>query len=291
MRLPEAKTVHLLAKPTVTRSANVELDAVVSAFESAGVAVEMVRASTAAGAERAAKECVAAGAERLIAAGGDGVVHLAVQAVAETDVGLGIVPMGTGNDFAGAMNLDFDTVRAVERALGPARPVDLMRVGERWAASIATIGFAAEVNERANNMRWPRGPQRYSVATMAALPGLAAEPYDFELDGDPMRLDAVLVTVANTSDFGGGMRISPGADPNDGILDLTVVGNAGRVELLRFFRNVYDGSHLQHDKVTTFRARKVRLCTPGIAVWADGEPIATSPVDVSVVPGALRLAY
>ncbi len=291
MRLPEAKTVHLLAKPTVTRSANVELDAVVSAFESAGVAVEMVRASTAAAAERAAKDCVASGAERLIAAGGDGVVHLAVQAVAETAVGLGIVPMGTGNDFAGAMGIPFDVEGAVRRALGPTTAIDLLQVGERWAASIATVGFAAEVNERANNMRWPRGPQRYTVATVAALPGLSAEPYDFEFDGESMRLDAVLVTMANTSDFGGGMRISPGADPNDGILDLTVVGNASRIELLRFFRNVYDGSHLQHPKVTTFRARQVRLCTPGITVWADGEPIATSPVDVSVVPSALRLAY
>ncbi len=291
MRPPEVRTVHLLAKPTVTKAANAELDAVVEAFESAGVSVELVRASTAAAAERAAKDCVAAGSERLIAAGGDGVVHLAVQAVAGSEVALGIVPMGTGNDFAGAMNLDFDVSRAVERALGPARPVDLMRVGERWAASIATVGFAADVNERANNMRWPRGPQRYTVATIAALPGLTAEPYDVELDGEPMRLDAVLVTVANTSDFGGGMRISPGADPNDGILDLTVVGTAGRIELLRFFRNVYDGSHLQHRKVTTLRARQVRLCTPGITVWADGEPVATSPVDISAVPGALRLAY
>ena len=100
---------------------------------------------------------------------------------------------------------------------------------------------------------------------------------------------ASLVTVANTSDFGGGMRISPDASATDGLLDVTVVGEVGRFELLTWFRKVFDGSHLDHPKVTTYRGRAITV-TAEADIWADGEPVAPAPVTIEAVPGALLLA-
>ena len=164
-----------------------------------------------------------------------------------------------------------------------------MRIGDQWGASVATAGFSVDVNRRANRMRFPRGSSRYTIATLLQLPTLGADGYELSIDGEDHDVLATLVTVANTSDFGGGMRISPDASPTDGLLDITVVGNVKRVELLTWFRKVFDGSHLDHPAVSTFRGRTVTV-SADTEIWADGEPVTPAPVTIEAVPGALLLA-
>jgi diacylglycerol kinase (ATP) len=253
-----------------------------------GVAVEEVRAETAHEAEQAAIDL--AGVERLVVMGGDGMVHLAIQAVAQTDTVLGILPLGTGNDFARGLGLSTDLDQAVEAALGDPTPIDLMRIGDRWGASVATAGFSVAVNARANNMRWPRGANRYTLATLREAPRLGVARYELNVDGATYDLPAVLVTIANTPDFGGGMRISPKADATDGRLDITVVGAVGRIELLLWFRKVFEGTHLDSPKVTTLQGTEISINAPETEIWADGEPVADSPVTIRAVAGALALA-
>ena len=203
---------------------------------------------------------------------------------------MGVVPTGTGNDFAGGLGLPTDVDAAVDRALGADTRIDLLRVDDTWAASIATLGFSAAVNARANAMRRPRGSSRYTVATLAELRHLRPLDVHLVLDGRAHELAATLVTLANTSDFGGGMRISPDASFDDGHIDLTVVGAIRRHELLLFFRKVFSGSHMDHPKVTGLRARSVEIRTPGIDVWADGERVGLTPLTVDAISGALRVA-
>jgi diacylglycerol kinase (ATP) len=242
---------------------------------------------------------VADGVERVVVLGGDGMVHLAVQALARTEVALGVIPSGTGNDFATALGVPGGIDDAAARALGPTRRIDLIAItgpdgGVTWAATIATIGFAADVNERANAMTWPRGASRYTIATVAQLPRLHSRVVGLDIDGTPHHLEATLVAIANTTSFGGGMHIAPLAAPDDGVLDLTVVGPVGRRRLLRFFRRVFDGTHLELDEVRRLTGSTIDLTCPGARLWADGEPVGGTldhrPITLTAAPLCLLVA-
>jgi diacylglycerol kinase (ATP) len=263
---------------------------IIESARALGVEVAFTGTDSAEDTEAAARRFVAEGHERLLVAGGDGLIHLAVQAVAGTSTVLGVIPVGTGNDFLRALGMHGDLPSCVARSLADPVALDLLRIGPRWGASVATLGFSADVNARANRMRRPRGPLRYTIATLVELPRLNARPVSLEVDGTPVRRDLTLMTVANTSTFGGGMQISPGASPIDGSAELTLVGPVGRRRLVRFFRRVFDGSHVTLDEVETMSCSRVEIVTPDLAVWADGEPVATTPAAIEVVPRALRLA-
>jgi diacylglycerol kinase (ATP) len=265
----------------------------------AGAQVRVLEASDAARAEEACRAAVASGAGALVAVGGDGTVHTALQAVAGTSVPLGIVAAGTGNDFAAAVDVPLDPVAAADAvaaafAAGRTRLVDLahMRGADgrtRWYGAVLAAGFDAIVNERANAMRFPRGPRRYDLAILGELARLRPRRYTLRLDGVEHTVDAVLVAVGNTASYGGGMRICPAADPTDGLLDVVVAGAAGRLTLLRIKPRVYRGTHVDHPLVSVFRARTVELEGEGIIGYADGERTFPLPVTVTCVPGALTL--
>jgi diacylglycerol kinase (ATP) len=150
-------------------------------------------------------------------------------------------------------------------------------------------GFDAIVNERANAMRWPKGPLRYDIATYAELVRLRPRPYTLTLDGRSVQLRAVLVAVGNTASYGGGMRICPDADPTDGLLDVVVAGEVSRTTLVRIKPRVYKGTHVQHPKVMSFRAHSVGIEADGITAYADGERAFPLPITVTAEPNALHL--
>jgi diacylglycerol kinase (ATP) len=238
----------------------------------------------------------AAGAgTRTIVVGGDGLVHHAVEAFADTTSVLGIVPGGTGNDFAAALGLPSDLPAAVTTALADPVPVDLLRSvpGGHHAATVATLGFSAAVNERAERMSFPRGSSRYTVATLLELARLTSHPVVIEVDGESHRFDATLVAVAGTSMFGGGMRIAPDARADDGLADVVVVRRVGRLTLLRVLPRAFSGRHVDHPAVQTLRGRRITLSAEGptaLTVRADGEPFSQTPIQIEVAPGAVLVA-
>ena len=172
-----------------------------------------------------ARAAVADGVEALVVLGGDGMVHLGVQAVAETGTPLGIIPAGTGNDVARYFDLPRkDPVAAADRVIaGRTRQVDLARSGTQVLRDRPGAGFDALVNERANRMTWPKGQMRYNLATLAELRVFKPLPYTLELDGKQLTLDAMMVSVGNGPSFGGGLRITEGALLDDGMLDVVVI--------------------------------------------------------------------
>ena len=290
-------TVHLLISPDAGRGrAAGAHHAVLETIRSAGHTPVDLTCATADDSAAAAAAAVAAGASRLIVVGGDGLVHLAVQAVAGSTTTLGVVPVGTGNDFArGLTSIPDDPVEATHLALRDPKPLDLIHSDAGWVASIATAGFSGDVNARANRLRFPKGPSRYTVATVLELPTLHARPVRLTVDGEPHEFNAALLAIANTGWFGGGMHIAPDAAPDDGLLDLTVVADVGRVELMRFFRLVFSGRHLTHPKVHALRGRRVVVesldpDTSELELWGDGDPIGTTPSSFEVAPGALKIA-
>ena len=240
----------------------------------------------------AARAAVESGAERLIAVGGDGTVHLALQGVAGTDAALGIVPVGTGNDYARAFGLFGHSVEeATARALGPARVVDAIGTDRgRWVTFNVTGGFSVDVNVRADRLRFPKGPSRYTVATLLTVPGLRHRELVVTVDGQRGEYRSALFAVANTPTFGGGMAVCPDADPCDGLLDIAVVGPASRTTMLRLLPKVFEGKHVGHPQVHMLRGRTVAIEGEPMDLVGDGEAIGTVPITLEAVPGAVHLA-
>jgi diacylglycerol kinase (ATP) len=173
-------------------------------------------------------------------------------------------------------------------------PLDLARAvgtdGEvRWFGAVLAAGFDAMVNERANRMRWPRGPRRYDLAVLLEMVRPRPRLYALEMDGTSRTFEGTLVAVGNCASYGGGMRIVPDADPGDGFLDVIIAEPLGRAALARLKPRLRRGTHVTDPRVTTFRARQVRLHADGIVAYADGERIGPLPLEVTCVPGAVRL--
>ena len=262
-----------------------------------GVDVVAIVGSDAEHARRLLQAAVEKGTDAVVVTGGDGVISDALQALARTDIPLGIIPAGTGNDHAREFGLPTkDPVAAADIvADGWTETVDLGRIRDRtgvtkWFGTVAAAGFDSLVTDRANGMRWPRGRMRYNLAMLAELSQLRLLPFRLVLDGrDEIVTDLTLVAFGNTRSYGGGMLICPNADHGDGQLDITMVHSASRSRLIRLFPTVYKGNHVDLDEVTTTRATSVDVESPGINAYADGEYACALPAEISAVPGALRI--
>jgi diacylglycerol kinase (ATP) len=269
-------------------------DGVLAALRDGGLSPVVLATGSRSDAEKRAADAVADGAAAVVAVGGDGAVHAALQAVAGTATPLAVVPAGTGNDLALALGVPRDPVAAAraaaeDLAAGRTRTVDAGRTGGRWWATVLCCGFDSGVSDRANRLRWPRGPRRYDVAILAELARHRPRELTLVLDGETRTVPVTLVAVGNTSWYGAGMRICPGADPADGRFDVTVVGPLSRVELVRARPMLTEGSHVGHPAVTVHRAARVELSGEGVSTWADGEPVAPLPAVAECVPGALTV--
>lgn len=151
-------------------------------------------------------------------------------------------------------------------------------------------GFDARVNDRGHRMRLPVGRFRYDLALVAELAAFRPLPARITLDDGPViETEAALVAVGNGSSYGGGMRICADAVPDDGLFDVTVVGECGRATLLRVFPQVCRGTRIGHPKVSVHRAAKTTLESPDATAYADGEPLWPLPVTAACGPDALRL--
>ncbi|MEZ5229468.1 MAG: diacylglycerol kinase family protein [Acidimicrobiales bacterium] len=235
---------------------------------------------------------------RLVIVGGDGLIHFALPALAGTSITAGLVPSGTGNDFARGLGigeghkLPAARHRSVLRQaiLGDPKSIDLIEGDDgRLAASVVTAGFSGRVTARANPMRFPPGQAKYTVATVLEAARLEPVAVRFTIDGESVDLDTAFFAIGNTRYFGGGMAICPDAEEDDGLLDLVVVEAVPAFELLRVMPTVFAGRHVRHPKVKTYRARSVRVETDE-PLWADGEEFGSAPVTLAARPGALAVA-
>ena len=249
----------------------------------------VVNAGSAAETLQETRRVVSEGSDGVIAVGGDGLVHLVIQALAQTGVGLAVVPAGTGNDFARALGMPLTSPgQIIERVLTTAaEPIDLGLANQRFFGAILSTGFDSMVNERANSMRWPRGRMRYNVAIARELPVFKPRPYRFTIDGETFDTEAMLVAVANGSSYGGGMKICPQAQVHDGWLDVLILKPLSKIEFLRVFPRVYAGTHVNHPAVVIRRARSVEIEADAIA-YADGEREGPLPIRVTIAEDALQ---
>jgi len=246
--------------------------------------------------ERARAAIEARSIDVVVVAGGDGMVHLGVNLVAGTDVPLGIIAAGTGNDNARELGLPVrDAAKAVERIThGATRRIDAVRVldphgSPRWFVGVLAAGFDAVVNERANGWRWPKGQMRYNLAIARELGVFRPIPYVVEIDGTRHETRAMLVAVANGPAYGGGMKVVPSASYDDGMIDVLILHEVSIPTLLTVFPRVFKGAHISHPAVEILSGRRVRLEAKGIVSYADGERFEPLPLECEVVPGAVTV--
>lgn len=266
-------------------------DAALTRLRESGFIVRNLQGRDADEASDLAHGCVADGVEALVVCGGDGLVHLGVQAVANSGVPLGLIPAGTGNDFARYLDLPrTDPVAAADRIIASRRrTIDLARSGDRYFVTVLAAGFDAIVNERANAMTWPRGQMRYNLATLAELRTFRPIHYTLELDGEAVQHEAMLVAVGNGPSFGGGLRITEGALLDDGLLDVVVITRMSKAKLVRSYPRLFTGRIDGVDEYVHRRVRSVTVAGPGIVTYADGERFGPLPLTIECAPGALEV--
>jgi diacylglycerol kinase (ATP) len=287
-----AREIALLLNPTSGRGRGTGVAAMARPrLEDSGSRVRSLTGRDAAEALDLARTAVEAGVDSLVVVGGDGLVHLAVQALAGSATSLGIIPTGTGNDAARSLDIPpGDPQGATDVVVGSrTRRVDLGRCDGTYFLTVLAAGFDARVNERANAMRRPRGQLRYTLATLLELRVFEPLAYTLELDGRSRHVEAMLVAVGNGPSYGGGLRIAHGAAFDDGRLDVVVIKAMSRAALLRTFPRLFTGGHTSHPAYEHHRVRRVRIAAPGITAYADGERLGPLPATVDVVPDALEV--
>jgi diacylglycerol kinase (ATP) len=235
--------------------------------------------------------------DAVVAVGGDGTVGACAAGLADAGAGvraaLGVVPAGGGNDAARSLGLPAGDPLAAAGLLTRLRrrPADLATVAGRAYLNVAGAGFDSEVNRVANQrLRWARGRPRYVGAVLAELVVGRTARFELVLDGQAQPLEGWLVAVANGPSYGGGMRVAPRASLADGLLDVVVIGDIGKLEFLRTFPKVFSGGHVTHPAVAVHRAARVELAADRpLAVYADGELAGTLPATFAVRPSAVTV--
>ncbi|HYP46839.1 MAG TPA: YegS/Rv2252/BmrU family lipid kinase [Propionibacteriaceae bacterium] len=292
------RTVTLVVNPSSGRGRALELlPQVAGRLRDAGLTTEILLSRHFDEAAEMTQAAASSSVDVLAVMGGDGMMHLGLNACASARssgnerLTLGVIPAGTGNDFARGLGLDpGDPVAAAEVVgAGFRRHLDLARVNGRYVGAVVAAGFDALVNQRANAMPWPRGALRYPLAALAELRVFAPLSYRLTVDGTVRDLEAMLVAVGNTSTYGGGMRICPDAAADDGLLDVTIVHPVSRAKLVQLLPRMYSGSFVRDRCVEQLRAREVTVTGPGLVGFGDGELLGAAPLTVSSEAQALSV--
>jgi diacylglycerol kinase (ATP) len=235
----------------------------------------------------------------LVVVGGDGMVHLGAHLAREKNVPLGLIPAGTGNDLARHLGLPLGSIplatQHLLRALeGAPQSIDLgvatsQQGVEHPFACVFSAGFDALVNERANRLRVVRGRHRYTLALLIELAKLRPITYTLTIDGVQETRSYLLVAVANSQSFGGGMKVTPDASLVDGQLDVFTLDPLPRLAFLRIYPRVFRGLHVTDPRVHIRQARTIQVASDGVVAYADGERLEALPLEVTVEKSRLRV--
>lgn len=228
------------------------------------------------------------GFEGLFLIGGDGTVNLAVQELVGSDLGLALIPAGTGNDFARTLNLKLKNPEQLISYYLSSRPslIDVGKVGEKYFVDVLSTGFDSMVNERANAMKRIKGRAKYNVSILMVLSTFKAKSYRFNIDGFSFESKAMLIAVSNGICYGGGMKVTPDAKIDDGLFDILILSPVSKFEFLKVFPKVFSGKHTTHPAVKISRGRNVEIDSDAVA-YADGERVGPLPVKARVIERGL----
>ncbi len=227
----------------------------------------------------------------IVVVGGDGTLFEVINGMNHDKVTLGMIPVGTGNDFARTAGIPLDWAEAC-RVLteGKEMAVDLGRINERYFINLSGTGLDSMTAWEANRYKKYLGKLSYVMGLLKQL--LFFKPFQIELLGRDVCYSAPiwLVSVANGRYYGNGMMVAPQAVLDDGLLDIVIVEDLPRLEFLRVFPRVYKGNHLAHPKVRVFREKELEIkAEKPLPVHCDGEILHLTSLKYSILPGKLQI--
>jgi YegS/Rv2252/BmrU family lipid kinase len=283
--------VRLIVNPSAGggRAARL-LPSVEAALRGHGIVFRVDRTTSMEHARELARDALDAG-EVAAAMGGDGLTGAVAGELQGTDGVLAVLPGGRGNDFARKLGIDCDPVAAVELiAGGHERRVDVAEAGGRVYVGILSAGLDSDVSVIANETRLPLGRLVYLYGTLLVLGRWRAARWDVLVDGERHGFSGYSVAVANSGVYGGGMRLVPDAELDDGLLDVVLIQDGPRLRFLRNLARVFRGTHVDAPELTFLRGREVTFSADRpFTAFADGDPIVDLPATVRVVAGSLRV--
>jgi diacylglycerol kinase (ATP) len=294
----ETGSVVVIANPTAGGGKAGKLIGKVDSLLRALRVEHEIRVSESPGDMEASARAAGEGGARVVAVlGGDGTISCAANGLMGTGAALAVLPAGTGDDFA--RTLGARPLAAAARLLAnpKTRRIDAVRVtnadGVRHFVNVAGAGFDSEVNETANGMSARLGGTgTYLAALLKTLSRFTPARFDVEVDGRAWSGDAMLAVIGNALSYGGGMKVTPDALLDDGLMDVCVIEALSKPAFLRAFPRVFMGSHTRHPKVMMLQGSRVEIgANRPLQIYADGERVGALPAIFETVPDALSVVF
>jgi diacylglycerol kinase (ATP) len=248
--------------------------------------------------ERLARSAAAEGAGIVAALGGDGQTGSVANGLMGSLAAMAVIPAGSGNDFAAnGLGLNPKDPLAAARLLADplSKKIDVVKIStrdrERYCVNVAGVGFDSEVNGLANRTKFPLGgTPKYIYSVFATLAKFKPARFAVSVDGAKVDTEAMMMAVGNSVSYGGGMRICPDARPDDGMLDMCILGKVSKFEFVRAFPRVFKGTHVTHPAVRMLRGSHIEVAANrSFDVYADGERVGPLPATFTVMPDALSV--
>ncbi len=270
-------------------------EAVCLELKQLGVDVEVRWTDQVGAAKRIAQEASTEDWSVIAACGGDGTVHETINGLV-SDAGdqpaFAVIPAGKGNDLARALGMPNGAAEIAKLLkLDNRRSIDLGRIEGQLFATVATLGFDAEVARTVHEGSIPfSGVITYVLAVLKTLATHRCQKMTLTGDFGVRDAKMFLAATANTSSYGGGMFIAPDAQPDDGLFDVCVIDEVSKFTVLRIFPKVFAGTHATHPKVEILRTSSLKIETDEpFLLFADGEPIVETPTTIEMLPKALEV--
>ncbi len=283
----------IIANPTAGRGDGQEyLKQIRGLARKSGIKHEVLVTRYPGHANELARSAAEGGAQIVIVLGGDGTISEVVNGVVGYSVTLGIISVGTGNDFARSLQLPLRNPQKAWSLIetGITTQLDIGECNGRYFISSFGVGFPAEVVKATRRIQVFGGSAAFLLGILKALWRLESAVVRIEIGETSIEKDCVFVLVQNTPYLGGGLRVAPGAVVDDGFLDVVIVEALGRLEVLANLPRVYRGRHENHPKFSVFKAKKVIISSgEKLRTMCDGEVVGYTPSRIRVHPGALQV--
>lgn len=254
-------------------------------------------------------KAVADGYKRIITVGGDGTLNEVVNGIFAgkaspvTDIAISLIPVGTGNDWGRMFGIPLDYKKAVKiiaenkqmlHDVGVISFYDGSVKQERYFINIAGLGFESVVVKRTNYQKdnGRGGKLIYFYNLLMSLISYNNTKSEIIIDGEKILADVFSLNVGNGRYCGGGMRQTPGAVPDDGLLDVTIINGMGKFEIIRNLKILYDGTILRHPKIDGYKCKNIKVTSdPVMYAEADGESLGQTPAEFSIIPSGITIVY
>jgi len=255
------------------------------------------------------RDLIAGGYRKIISIGGDGTLHEVINGIflqdhcAPSDITVGIIPVGTGNDWGRMFGIPLvyegavQVIREGKQMLHDIGVIDYFNGEEKtktYFINIAGLGFEAVVVKKTNRQK-DKGMSNkaiYFYNLLSSLISYRNTPVEITIDGRTSTAKVFSINVGNGRYCGGGMRQTPDAIPDDGLFDITVIKEMGRIEIIKSLQLLYDGTIMSHPKVDGYRSTNLKVTSElPLYIEADGESLGHTPVEFSIIPAAVNIVY